>query len=272
MAKDKVEKQKPQDAAVPTSPAQEAKFLAEARKADADAEMALVSAGLRKAIDEAEIGKLVAETRKANSEADNYDELRKQASATATVMEITRQRVEREEAETLAGDRYNFVYQFDSPVSGTSVASCVKQLTMWSRVHPGEPFEIVFNSPGGGIIEGMALFDFLMQLKRKGHYLTTNTLGYAASMAGILLQAGDVRAMGKESYLLIHEISFGASGKIGEIEDEVEFVKKVQKRVIAIFAERSKMTKGEIAKRWKRRDWWLSSDEAMKLGLIDEIR
>ena len=55
-------------------------------------------------------------------------------------------------------------------------------------------------------------------------------------MAGILLQAGDIRIMGAESWLMIHEISFGASGKIGEIEDTVEWVKKIQERVVKIFA------------------------------------
>lgn len=224
------------------------------------------------AVRAAQVEKLLAEARKANSEADNFDELKRQAEENTVVVKIARQQVERQEAAVLADDQYHFVYQFDGAVGGNTVSACVKQLTRWSRVNPGQSFEIIFNSPGGGVIEGMALYDFITQLRGKGHKITTTTLGYAASMAGILLQAGDVRVMGKESYLLIHEISFGASGKIGEIEDEVEFVKKIQKRVIAIFAQRSKLTKREVAAKWKRKDWWLDSDEAFKLGLIDEIR
>ena len=62
--------------------------------------------------------------------------------------------------------------------------------------------EIVFSSPGGGIISGFELFDFMQDLRSKGHKITTGSLGYAASMAGILLQAGDVRWIGHQSWMI----------------------------------------------------------------------
>jgi ATP-dependent protease ClpP protease subunit len=94
----------------------------------------------------------------------------------------------------------------------------------------------------------------------------------AASMAGILLQAGDTRVMAKESWLMIHEASFGASGKIGDVEDTVEWVKMVQERILSIFSERSGLTKAFLKKNWQRKNWWISSDYALKLNLIDEVR
>jgi ATP-dependent protease ClpP protease subunit len=78
--------------------------------------------------------------------------------------------------------------------------------------------------------------------------------------------------MGHESYILIHEVSFGAGGKIGEVEDEVAFVKKIQSRVLDIFASRSKLSKATIARKWRRKDWWLDSTEALKAGFVDELR
>jgi ATP-dependent protease ClpP protease subunit len=96
-------------------------------------------------------------------------------------------------------------------------------------------------------------------------------MGYAASMAGILLQAGEDRQMGREAYILIHEVSFGVAGKIGEVEDEVKFVKMVQKRVLDIFADRAKVSRGYIAQRWRRKDWWLDSVTAQKLGIVDTV-
>jgi ATP-dependent Clp protease protease subunit len=145
-------------------------------------------------------------------------------------------------------------------------------LTEWSRKEPGCPIEIRFNSPGGSVIDGMAFWDFLMSLKRDGHHLTTVAIGYAASMAGILLQAGDTRVMYAESWLMIHEVSFGARGKIGDIEDTVEWVKKIQARVIDIFAERSRLSKAQIKRNWARKDWWLDARESLRDGFIDEIR
>ena len=48
-------------------------------------------------------------------------------------------------------------------------------------------------------------------------------------------------------------------------------MKKLQKRIIKIFVKRSNMTAAFIEKRWRRKDWWITSDEALKLGLVDEV-
>lgn len=191
-------------------------------------------------------------------------------------------REQRKEVKELACDEHHFVYSFTDSVNSGSVRSCISQLTQWSRNKPGCAIEIIFNSPGGSVIDGMALFDYILSLRRKGHYITTTAFGYAASMAGILLQVGDVRRIGREAYILIHEVSFGASGKIGEVEDEVKFVRKIQKRVLDIFADRCKMagtagtavkplSRKQIEKGWTRRDWWLDSDEALRGGVVDEV-
>lgn len=91
-------------------------------------------------------------------------------------------------------------------------------------------------------------------------------------MAGILLQAGDIRVMGRESWLMLHEAAFGAQGKVGEVEDTVEWVKKIQERILNIFAQHSSLSRAQIKRRWTRKDWWIDSDEALRLGFVDEIR
>jgi ATP-dependent protease ClpP protease subunit len=116
------------------------------------------------------------------------------------------------------------------------------------------------------------LFDFLQGLRAEGHKLTTGTLGMAASMAGILLQAGDVRWVGGQAWVMIHRAAFGAFGKTYEVEDEVDFVKRIEERILDIFTNRSKLTKQKIKKNWDRKDWWISPDEALELSLVDEIR
>lgn len=223
--------------------------------------------------------KLAAEALAAEAEARMYDadaqRLAAQAqklAAEAEQCEVNSRAMTRKEKDELAGNKYHHVYAFNDPVFAGSVGACMSQLNIWSRTEPDCDIEIVFNSPGGSVIDGMALYDFIQMLRRKGHKITTGTMGMAASMAGILLQAGDVRYIGKESYLLIHEISTGAIGKIGEIEDTVEFVKKIQKRVIQIFATRSNKSASYFEKHWRRKDWWLSSSEAMEINIVDEIR
>ena len=216
--------------------------------------------------------RLVAETEKLRMDARVSDAERRIQEAQARVADLLAATAARDDAYNLAGDLYHHVYQFTSPVSDSSVENCITRLTHWSRLDPGCPIEVVFNSPGGAVVPGLALFDFLLDLRAKGHYLTTVALGHAASMAGILLQAGHKRVIGRESWLLIHEIQFSAVGKIGEIEDMTEWVKKIQRRVLEIFAARSKLSVVQLEKRWKRTDWWLSSDDALKLGIVDEVR
>lgn len=179
-----------------------------------------------------------------------------------------------------AGDPYHRLYRFNSEVSGKSVADAITQLNLWRRQEPGADIEIIFSSPGGDVVSGMAFWDYLKGLKEAGHKLTTGSEGYAASMAGILLQAGDVRWIGRESYLLIHEIQAGMMGSFGELEDRMKWLEKVQQRILDIFALRCAAATGgdkdairkRIAKEWKRTDWWLDSKEALSLGLVDQVR
>lgn len=213
----------------------------------------------------AEIAKLQAETRQAIAEASITE-------AKAEVAQLDLNTHRKMAAEDDATDDNHRVYQFTEQVSSASVKTCLKTLARWHRLDPDCDITLVFNSPGGSVIDGFALWDYLSWLKREGHHLTTVCQGMAASMGGILFMAGDRRIMGAESVILVHEISFGAGGKIGDVEDSVEFAKMLTKRVLNIFAAKTKMTAAQIDRRWKRKDWWLDSDEALKLGFCDEIR
>lgn len=188
---------------------------------------------------------------------------------------------ETEEAR-LASNDFQRVFVFDDPVNDQAVNSAIAKLDIWRRIDPGCDITLRIYSPGGDVIAGMYLYDYLMSLKRDGHKLITEAFGYAASMGGILLQAGDVRRVGRESYILIHQISFGVRGKVGEVEDEMEFVKKISDRVLDIFAAGAKragengtasdpLTRSQFKKRWERKDWWLTSDEALRWGVVDEV-
>jgi ATP-dependent Clp endopeptidase proteolytic subunit ClpP len=213
---------------------------------------------------DAEIAKLRAEERVTLATA-------QRSESEAKVAELQAKATAQSEAWRLADNRFNHMYVFTEAVGAQSVAKCINQLDIWSRLDPTCSITIVFNSPGGSVIDGMSLFDYITQLQDAGHHITTRAMGYAASMAGILLQAGNTRQMGREAYILVHEISTVTGGTMGQIEDEVEFLKKIQKRIVAIFAKRSKLSAKEIEKRWKRTDWWIDSDDALKLGIVDEV-
>ena len=178
----------------------------------------------------------------------------------------------REREKVLHTDEENHLYRFSKDVSHHSVQACMSRLTEWHRKDPKCTIEVIFSSPGGSIIDGFELFDFIQHLRNRGHKVITGSLGMAASMAGILLQAGDTRWIGHQAWLMIHRAAFGAIGKTYEIEDEVRLVKRIEERILDIFTSRSKLTKRKIKRNWDRKDWWIDADEAVDLGLVDEIR
>jgi ATP-dependent Clp endopeptidase proteolytic subunit ClpP len=225
----------------------------------------------KKKLAEARAKQAIAEAVKAEAEADKASAEAEGARLDNALVTIEVAQVQRKEREALADNKYHHVYMFDQPVMGGSVSSCIAQLKIWERTDPKCAVEIQFNSPGGFVIDGMYLFDYIQKLRREGHKVTTVTFGMAASMAGILLQAGDERQMGAEAYILIHEIAAGAVGKVGEMEDEMAFIHMIGERILDIFAARSKMKRSEIARRWRRRDWWISSKEALKWGFVDKV-
>lgn len=137
---------------------------------------------------------------------------------------------------------------------------------------PKKDIEIILTSPGGSIIAGFALYDRIQQVRRLGYHVTVGTLGYAASMAGVLLQAGDTRWIGREAVMLIHEATTIGFGKLSEIKNEAKFTELLQDRLVRILAERSVMTEVEINKAMQGTDWWLTSEDVIALGFADEVR
>jgi ATP-dependent Clp endopeptidase proteolytic subunit ClpP len=214
---------------------------------------------------QADVEKTIAETNKINAET-------RKAEADALKAEIEARAAQRKRSREKATDEENHLYRFSGEVSKASVTTCMKKLTEWSRLDPKCDIEIVFASPGGEIISGFELFDFIQSLRNSGHKITTGSLGYAASMAGILLQAGDVRWIGHQAWVMIHRAAFGAYGKTFEVEDEVELVKRIEERCLDIFVSRSRLTKQKIKRNWDRKDWWLSADECLELELVDQVR
>ncbi len=187
---------------------------------------------------------------------------------------LSADKAEREALEANCDWRYQHKYMFAEGTSAAGVTRAIDRINVWDQLDPTCDIEIAFNSPGGDVIAGMSFFDYLRDMARKGHKITTVCTGMAASMAGILLQAGDTRVATRESMILIHEIAFSAGGKIGDVEDTWLMAQKLTDHVIRIFVQRSggKLTEEYLKAHWARKDWWLDAEEALALGIIDEIR
>jgi ATP-dependent protease ClpP protease subunit len=194
----------------------------------------------------------------------------------ATSMRIQTEATERQEKLALASNHHHHVYEFLGGVNDDTVDQCLAQLAIWDRLEPTCDMKVVIHSPGGGVLAGLHLFDEIdrYSLRGGGHHKTTGEVrGWAASMGGILLQAFDERVIGKNATLMIHEVSSWAQGKVGDIEDELTFLKQLSRQVAEKFVERSdgKITLEDFETKWHRREWYLNSAETIALGFADRI-
>lgn len=165
------------------------------------------------------------------------------------------------------------IYSFIGPVGVASVQLCMDTIGQWAREDAKRPIRIVFNSPGGSVMDGLALYDYIQEIKDTyGTTIDTVALGTAASMAAVLLQAGDKRVIGKHAYLMVHEVSGESIGSMSEIQDQAKFTERLQNQLLDILAERTKLPRKEIKDKWERKEWWIDATEALELGFCDEIQ
>ncbi|MEM2973009.1 MAG: ATP-dependent Clp protease proteolytic subunit [Candidatus Caldarchaeum sp.] len=162
------------------------------------------------------------------------------------------------------------VFDFVGEVSEQLVRDAVDEINDWAAVSK-DPITIRLNSPGGGIFDGLMFYDFLREIQKEGITVITHCIGYAASMASIISQAGTVRRISKHSWFMVHEPSSFSWGKMSDMKDEAELLKKLHKQLMSILAERSILTEKQITERCARRDWWLSAEESIHFGFFDEL-
>lgn len=195
----------------------------------------------------------------------------RQAKAEADIAEMRRdEKFDLERDRAVKPGRIRRLY-IDGIVNRINVAAWLDALSHWELRDPGEPIEITINSPGGSVLDGLALYDSILRLRRKGHHVVTRGTGMIASMATILMQAGDERILDANSWFMIHEVSAGAQGTSSDMEDQIAFVKRLNDRLHGILAERSTLTKRQILSRTKKKDDWLSAEEAVELGFADKV-
>lgn len=182
-------------------------------------------------------------------------------------LETARRAASRDKATDADAREYTFFDGVDWETCKTGLI----ELNKISRRFPKEPLTVTLNSPGGSVLAGLALYDHIRELAARGHHMTVKVRGMAASMGGILLQAGDTRIVGEEAMVLIHEVSSGTSGPVSHMQDRIDFSKQLWEKLAKILAKRSRLTVEEIKQKCFKFDWWLSAEEAVKLGFADKI-
>jgi ATP-dependent Clp protease, protease subunit len=154
-------------------------------------------------------------------------------------------------------------YIFSDPVTPASVSECIRQLNEWSD-DDDSTIELWLSTPGGGVLAGLALYDYLRWLSLDGHHVTTAALGMAASIGAVILQAGDWRVIGRESFVFLHPVEYLEDDEGSEVDGEPEIAEMAGRKIDLIIGERSGISMDK--------EIWLDSAAALAAGLVDEIR
>jgi ATP-dependent Clp protease, protease subunit len=150
------------------------------------------------------------------------------------------------------------------------VANVITAQLLFLRMEdPKKTISIYINSPGGLITSGLAIYDTMRFL---GCEIHTYCIGQAASMAALLLSAGTKgkRYALPNSRVMIHQPSGGVTGTSADIAIQAEEILKLKELLAEVMAECTGKTVEQI-KIDSERDFFMSAEEAVEYGLIDEI-
>lgn len=122
-------------------------------------------------------------------------------------------------------------------------------------------------SDGGSLFEGLAILDRMRTLKSKIH---TYVEGGAASAATLISVVGNKRYIGKNSLMLIHQLSAGNYGNFQQLEEQQENYRRLMQIIKSVYKQYTKMPMKTLEEILKR-DLWLTAEECLKYGMVDEI-
>lgn len=149
------------------------------------------------------------------------------------------------------------------------MASEVVAKLLYLDSQSNEDITIYINSPGGSVTSGLMIYDTIKYVKSD---VSTIGIGLSASMASILLMSG---TKGKRKILthgrvMLHELSTATDGKISDILVYTNEIQRTHKTLSNIIVENSSLSKEQVEIELKK-DFWLNSNEALKLGIVDKI-
>lgn len=173
-------------------------------------------------------------------------------------------------------ERARRTYDLTVDVSEESARDVIATLSDWAA-ESAERITVRMVCPGGDVVAGLAIYDFIIGLRREGTPIDTLALGWAASMGSVLLQAGERRYIAPNASVLIHESRTVNSDdstwaeKISDAADRLRWEQDLDRRCDAILAERSVLSVRDLRARYARKDWWLTARECVAYGFVDSL-
>lgn len=156
-------------------------------------------------------------------------------------------------------------------VDGDSAKDVIRKLWYLELTDPGKPILFVINSPGGSVDSGFAIWDQIQMITSP---VTTLITGLAASMGSILslCAAPGRRFATPNARIMIHQPSIGGvvRGQATDLDIQAKELLKTRESLVALYVKATGKDAKTIDKAIDR-DTWMTSDEALKFGLLDKV-
>lgn len=132
-----------------------------------------------------------------------------------------------------------------------------------------KPIDLYIDTYGGSLMPTFGLINLMDSSKTPIH---TYSMGRAMSAGFMILISGKMRYAYKNTTIMYHQLSTGAFGTIGKIENEVELSKRLQSELEDIVIRKTKLDSKTLKEIYDlKKDVFYTSEEALKLGIVDEI-
>ena len=133
---------------------------------------------------------------------------------------------------------------------------------------------MLVSTHGGSASDMFSILDVMDMIKSRTCDIETIGIGKVMSAGVPILAAGTPgkRAVGRNCRIMLHNVMAGTGGTIFSMENELEEIKWVQERYIETLANYTKLTPSKIKKLLKtQKDVYISAEEAIKMGIADQI-
>ncbi|KKW42265.1 MAG: ATP-dependent Clp protease proteolytic subunit [Candidatus Magasanikbacteria bacterium GW2011_GWA2_56_11] len=156
-----------------------------------------------------------------------------------------------------------------TPVDDHVANIVIAQMLFLENQDPDKDIKLYINSPGGSVTAGMAIYDTMQYIKPN---VSTICIGLAASMASVLLAAGEKgkRFCLPNSEVMIHQVLGGVQGQASDIKIHAERILKIKDRLNQILVEHTGQDLAKI-ERDTDRDYFMSAEESVAYGLADKV-
>ena len=155
------------------------------------------------------------------------------------------------------------------PVNDNLSSLISAQLLFLESENPEKEISLYINSPGGVVTDGLAIYDTMQFIQSP---VSTLCFGQAASMGSFLLAAGEKgkRFALPNSRIMVHQPSAGFKGQATDIEIHAKEVLSMKANLNKLYSKHTGQAVDAVEEALER-DNFMSPDEALKFGIIDEI-